>query len=67
MSESAGTFADERSVPQGAPLPYGAAPPNGAGPQRRTVDPAVVMIAALVLGIALAKVLDWRSHAHPRA
>ena len=34
---------------------------NGGGP-----NPLVVVGAALVLGVFLAKVLDWRSHAHPR-
>jgi hypothetical protein len=29
-------------------------------------NPFVVVGAALALGIFLAKVLDWRSHAHPR-
>ena len=35
--------------------------PPGAGP-----NPFAVVGAALVLGIVLAKVLDWRGHAHPR-
>ncbi len=35
--------------------------PPGAGP-----NPFVVVGAALVLGIVLAKVIDWRGHAHPR-
>jgi hypothetical protein len=34
---------------------------DGGGP-----NPLVVVGAALVLGVFLAKVLDWRSHAHPR-
>jgi hypothetical protein len=34
---------------------------RGDGP-----NPLVVVGAALALGIFLAKVLDWRSHAHPR-
>ncbi len=33
----------------------------GAGP-----NPLVVVGAALVVGIVLAKVIDWRGHAHPR-
>jgi hypothetical protein len=33
----------------------------GAGP-----NPFAVVGAALVLGIVLAKVIDWRGHAHPR-
>ena len=35
--------------------------PAGDGP-----NPFVVIGAALVLGVALAKWLDWRGHAHPR-
>ena len=34
---------------------------RGSGP-----NPLVVVGAALALGLFLAKVLDWRSHAHPR-
>ncbi len=30
------------------------------------VNPFVVVGAALVLGIVVAKVIDWRGHAHPR-
>lgn len=32
----------------------------------RGPNPFVVMGVALVAGIALAKVIDWRGHAHPR-
>jgi len=35
--------------------------PAGDGP-----NPFVVIGAAVVLGVALAKWLDWRGHAHPR-
>jgi hypothetical protein len=34
---------------------------SGGGP-----NPFVVVGAALVVGVALAKWLDWRGHAHPR-
>ena len=34
---------------------------RGGGP-----NPFVVVAAALVAGIVLAKVIDWRGHAHPR-
>jgi hypothetical protein len=34
---------------------------NGGGP-----SPFVVVGAALAGGIALAKLIDWRGHAHPR-
>jgi hypothetical protein len=35
--------------------------PNGGGP-----NPWLVAAGALVAGIALAKWIDWRGHAHPR-
>lgn len=35
--------------------------PPGAGP-----NPFLVVGAALAVGIVLAKVIDWRGHAHPR-
>ncbi len=35
--------------------------PKGGGP-----NPLLVIGAALALGYALAKLIDWRSHAHPR-
>jgi hypothetical protein len=36
-------------------------PPGGGGP-----NPFVVVGAALAAGIVLAKLIDWRGHAHPR-
>jgi hypothetical protein len=36
-------------------------PGGGSGP-----SPFVVLAAALAVGIVLAKVIDWRGHAHPR-
>ena len=36
-------------------------PRKGGGP-----NPFLVVGAAVALGVFLAKVLDWRSHAHPR-
>jgi hypothetical protein len=35
-------------------------------PRRGGPNPFVVMGAALVVGVLLAKVVDWRGHAHPR-
>ena len=36
-------------------------------PARRSgPDPLVVAAAAAVVGVLLAKVIDWRAHAHPR-
>jgi hypothetical protein len=49
------------------------APAAPAGPQlsrRRSgegLSPIVVIGAALAAGVLLAKLVDWRSHAHPRA
>jgi hypothetical protein len=39
-----------------------------AGTRRKKprVSPFVVIGSALVAGVVLAKVLDWRGHAHPR-
>jgi hypothetical protein len=36
-------------------------PSSGKGP-----NPFVVVGAALALGVVLAKIVDWRGHAHPR-
>lgn len=44
-------------TPPRAPKPRG----RGGGP-----NPIMVVGAALVAGIVLAKVIDWRGHAHPR-
>ena len=40
--------------------------PNGRPGKRGGPNPVLVIGAALAVGIVLAKVLDWRSHAHPR-
>ena len=51
--------------PQSAPLPPKAPKPkkqkNGGGP-----SPLLVVGVAFAAGIVLAKVIDWRGHAHPR-
>ena len=36
-------------------------PPRGGGP-----NPFLVVGVAFVAGVALAKLIDWRGHAHPR-
>jgi hypothetical protein len=46
------------STPQSRPRPKRR---KGGGP-----NPFLVVGAALVAGIVLAKVIDWRGHAHPR-
>jgi hypothetical protein len=46
--------------PTGPQIPKRPKPP-GAGP-----SPWLVVGAALAVGIAVAKLIDWRSHAHPR-
>ena len=47
------------TVPSGPQ--HGERPGAGGGP-----NPIVVVAAALALGVLLAKVIDWRGHAHPR-
>jgi hypothetical protein len=44
-----------------APPPKAKQKANGGGP-----NPWLVVAGALVAGIALAKLVDWRGHAHPR-
>jgi hypothetical protein len=54
----------EPSTPQldTEPIPEPKNPkPSGGGP-----NPFVVVGAALVLGFAVGKLIDWRSHVHPR-
>jgi hypothetical protein len=48
-------------APSGPQLGKRPKPPGAGGP-----NPYVVVAVALVAGILLAKVIDWRSHAHPR-
>ena len=48
-------------APAGPQLGKRPKPPGGSGP-----NPFVVVAAALVLGIVIAKMIDWRGHAHPR-
>jgi hypothetical protein len=51
----------EVGAPSGPQLGKRPKPAKTGGP-----SPYVVVGAALVLGVALAKWLDWRGHAHPR-
>jgi hypothetical protein len=48
-------------APAGPQLGKRPKPKNGSGP-----NPLVVIAAALAVGIVIAKVIDWRGHAHPR-
>src|SRR4051794_17188385 len=49
------------AVTPAAPAPKPQRESNGGGP-----NPWLVAAGALVAGIALAKWIDWRGHAHPR-
>ncbi len=48
-------------APSGPQLGKRKPPPGSGGP-----NPFVVVGAALAVGILLAKMIDWRGHAHPR-
>ena len=48
-------------APTGPQLGERPNPPREGGP-----NPFVVVGAALAVGILLAKIIDWRGHAHPR-
>lgn len=50
-----------RAAPAGPQLGTRSRGDGGGGP-----NPFVVVGAALVLGIVVAKMIDWRGHAHPR-
>ncbi len=54
-------IAPRAPLPSSRPEPALRAAPSGGGP-----SPFLVVGVALVAGIALAKWLDWRGHAHPR-
>jgi hypothetical protein len=48
-------------APSRPQLPKRPKPKKGGGP-----NPLLVVGAALVVGVAVAKFIDWRGHAHPR-
>ncbi len=64
--------APETPVAESQPTETRAAPPPKSkskkkSKKRRGGPPPVVIVgAALVAGIVLAKIIDWRGHAHPR-
>jgi hypothetical protein len=60
MAQRARGKAPKATAPTAPQLPPRPAP-KGGGP-----NPFVVVGAALVVGVALAKWIDWRGHAHPR-
>jgi len=53
--------AEGRVAPAGPQLGTRPSPPRTGGP-----SPWIVIAAALAVGIALARIIDWRGHAHPR-
>ena len=62
---------EPRTAPSGPqlgehPTPKTAKRTKGAGARAGGPNPFVVAAAALAVGIALAKWIDWRGHAHPR-
>jgi hypothetical protein len=56
LSPARGTVAPAGPQPEARPKPPGAGGPN----------PFVVIGVAFVAGIFVAKLIDWRGHAHPR-
>ena len=55
------------SAPQASkPRPKPRAKRKRKGKDKKGPSPFLVMGAALAAGIVLAKVIDWRGHAHPR-
>ncbi len=50
----------------GAPLPKAPRPPRTQKAKSDGPSPWLVLGLAFAVGLAAAKVLDWRGHAHPR-
>jgi hypothetical protein len=61
-----GTEPAAPSAPQLGPRPEKKRKEKGRQEKGRRMSPLVVVGAALVTGIVIAKVIDWRGHAHPR-
>ena len=57
-------------TPPSQPLETAPPPPAPAKPKKKREGggppPIAIVAAALVAGIVIAKVIDWRGHAHPR-
>ena len=54
------------NLPPGQNVVAPGGPQLGKRPKRGGPNPFLVLGAALATGIAVAKLLDWRGHAHPR-
>lgn len=66
MLATAMTSSADRTIESGAAAPHA---PNGPqlGPRReRRPSPFLVAGAAFAAGTLLAKIVDWRGHAHPK-
>jgi hypothetical protein len=63
--EAPRTQSPEALAPEPAPRQSESSPPKRKR-KRGGPPPVVIVGAALVAGILLAKVVDWRGHAHPR-
>jgi hypothetical protein len=57
---------DVAPPPATPPAPEAVSRPERKGQGRGGPPPLAVVGAAFVAGIVLAKVIDWRGHAHPR-
>jgi len=58
MPPSGSTTARRPTAPNG--------PQHSAKAKRKRLNPFAVAGAAFAVGTVLAKLIDWRSHAHPR-
>lgn len=47
-------------------LHYSASSNGGPPPRQSGPSPLVVLGAAFLLGVLVARLIDWRTHAHPR-
>jgi len=58
----------KNAEPGASPVPRAPSGPQHAAPKKRgsSPNPFVVAGAAFGVGSLLAKIIDWRGHAHPR-
>ena len=66
VAESEPTETRAAPAPSPPPKPTSKKKPKSKKKRRGGPPPVVIVGAALVAGIVLAKVIDWRGHAHPR-